>query len=62
MVAVSILMPSCMMSQPHECADSEEATKLAISWASQMKSWKGFEAWLLLIEDNKEISREHIRT
>lgn len=60
--SVSILMPSSMSSSPHECDSEEEAIKLATSWASEMKSWKNFEAWLLLFEGGKEVSREHIQS
>lgn len=59
--SVSIIMPSSMSSSPHECDSEEEAMKLATSWASQMKGWKGFEAWIILIEGGKEVSREHIQ-
>jgi hypothetical protein len=62
MQAIAILMPSGMMSRPHECADEEETLKLATLFASQMKGWRNFEAWLVLLENDKEISRDHIRS
>jgi hypothetical protein len=62
MQAVAILMPSGMISRPHECKTEEEAIAVAISFKSQMQGWHDFEAWLLLLEDDKEISRDHIST
>lgn len=62
MIALAISMPSGMQSKFHECLDKDTALKLAASWTSQMKSWVNFQADLLLFEDGKEISREHVRT
>jgi hypothetical protein len=62
MQAVQILMPSNMSSRPRECLDSETALKLFASFVGQMKVWKEFEAYVLLLEDEKEISRDHVKT
>ena len=59
---VIIEMPSGATSIPHSCIDDGAALKLMASWTNQMKVWSRFEAWLVLFEDNKEISREHIKT
>jgi hypothetical protein len=34
----------------------------AAAYAKIMKTWPDFEAWIVLFEDEREISREHIQT
>ena len=62
MYAVQIVMPSAMTSRPRECEDQPAAEKLMISFVNQMKAWVNFEAWVLLLESEKEIDREYVKT
>lgn len=61
MQAIQILMPSEMRSRDHACADEDEVIRVLKSFSAQMKAWKNFEAWLLVMEDGVEMSREHIK-
>lgn len=61
-LSVHIEMPSGATSVPQRVDSTEAALKLAAAYTRQMKEWPDFEAWIVLEEDNKEISREHIRT
>jgi hypothetical protein len=55
-------MPSGMQSKPHECIDEDDVIRVATAFTKQMKTWSAFEAWLVISEDEKEISKEHIKT
>ena len=61
MYAVQIVMPSAMTSRPRECEDQSAAEKLMSSFVSQMKTWVNFEAWVLLLEHEKEINIEYVK-
>ena len=62
MYAIQIEMPSGAKSKPRECEDQPAAEKLMSSFVNQMKAWVNFEAWVLLLEIEEEIYREHIKT
>jgi hypothetical protein len=61
MLAVSIEVVSGAVSKPRNCSTDEEALRLIADFVRQMKEWPGYEAWVLLFEDGKEISREHVK-
>ena len=60
MFAVTIEMPSGMRSREREL-NQDDATKLAKSYAEQMVVWTNFEAWVIILEDSREIGRDHIK-
>ena len=40
----------------------ETALALVARYTNEMKSWNTYEGWIVLFENGKEISREHVRT
>ena len=61
-LSVLIEMPSGAESIPHHFNDDELALKLVASFTRQMKEWPKFEGFVVLLEDGREISREHVKT
>lgn len=50
----------CMGNGPEFTQDT--IMKHAASLIRQMKAWSDFEAWVILFEEDVEMSREHIKT
>lgn len=66
-LSICIEMPSGMSSTPRthwkdKALTDESILELLGIYTKQMKQWLDFEAYIVLFEDNHEISREHIKT
>lgn len=58
MVSVYIEMPSGATSKPHEFTELADAEKLFETFASQMRPWKKFQAWVVLKGEGKTTTEE----
>lgn len=61
MYNICVEMPSGARSRGYDREKEEDALKFLDSVIRQLREWKGFVADVLLREDAKEISREHIQ-
>jgi hypothetical protein len=60
MYNVFIEMPSGATSKPHEFQELADAEKLFETFASQMRPWKKFQAWVVMLEKGGKITTEEI--
>ena len=58
MIGVFIEMPSGATSKPHEFIERADAEKLFERFASQMRPWKKFQAWVIMRGEGKTAIEE----